>query len=242
MLLSRKYNKNVVKDALEKALQTERADALQKVTKKKTDRVILAVKYHPKLPSVSKIIVKHWKTMTRDLDAKDAFPKPPMVAYRQPPNLRSVLCRARLPNQKNTKRNVLGVQRCYKPCKICPYILNSKEFFSTHTNEKFQIKGRYNCNTEGVIYLITCTKCNKQYVGQTGRKVVERVKEHLYYIEKQKEATGTHFSSHNHSNSDLRIQVVEKVIPNTVNMRLEREEMWIRKLATKRPNGLNKND
>jgi hypothetical protein len=32
------------------------------------------------------------------------------------------------------------------------------------------------------------------------------------------------------------------IIPNTANMRLEREEMWIRKLATKRPNGLNKND
>jgi hypothetical protein len=40
----------------------------------------------------------------------------------------------------------------------------------------------------------------------------------------------------------MRVQVIEKVEPNTVNMRLEREEMWIRKLATKRPHGLNKND
>jgi hypothetical protein len=68
------------------------------------------------------------------------------------------------------------------------------------------------------------------------------VKEHLYCIKKQKEVTGIHFSSQSHSNSDLRVQVIEKVIPNTVNMRLEREEMWIRKLVTKRPNGLNKND
>ena len=76
---------------------------MEKVTKKKNDRVILAVKYHPKLPSVSKILVKHWKTMTRDNEALDAFPKPPMVAYRQPPNLKSILCRAKLPNSKNTK-------------------------------------------------------------------------------------------------------------------------------------------
>ena len=225
-----------------KALQIERQDALKKVAKKENDRVILSIKYHPKLPSVSKILVKHWKTMTRDLELKDTFPKPPMVAYKQPPNLKSVLCRAKLPNGKNTKRRILGMKRCLKPCEMCPYILNSKEFFSTQTNEKFDVKGSFNCNTEGVVYLITCTKCNKQYVGQTGRKIVDRLKEHLYYIRKKKEATGCHFSAEGHSNSDLRVQIIEKVVPNTSNMRLEREDLWIRTLATKRPNGLNKND
>jgi hypothetical protein len=42
--------------------------------------------------------------MTRDIEARDVFPKPPMVAYRQLPNLKSVLCRAKLPKGKNTKR------------------------------------------------------------------------------------------------------------------------------------------
>jgi hypothetical protein len=122
MLLSRKYNKNVVRDALNKARKIKRGEALAKVTKKKNDRVILAVKYYPKLPSVSKILLKHWKTMTRDNEARDVFPKPPMVAYRQPSNLKSVLCRAKLPKGKNTKRKLVGLQRCYKPCDICPYI------------------------------------------------------------------------------------------------------------------------
>ena len=82
----------------------------------------------------------------------------------------------------------------------------------------------------------------KQYVGQTGRRLVDRIKEHLYCIKKKKEATGIHFSTGNHSNSDMRVQVIEKVMPNTVNMRLERESFWINKLATKSPQGLNKND
>ncbi len=182
------------------------------------------------------------KYIFRDTVAKDSFPKPPMVAYRQPPNLKSVLCRAKLPKNKNTKRTLAGLKRCYKPCDSCPYVLNSKEFYSTQTNEKFLITGSFNCNTEGIIYLITCTKCNLQYVGQTGRKLVDRTKEHLYFIKKKKEATGTHFSTNNHSNSDMRIQIIEKVMPNTINMRLERESMWINKLATKRPQGMNKND
>ena len=66
--------------------------------------------------------------------------------------------------------------------------------------------------------------------------------EHLNYIYHKKEATGTHFSSPNHSQNDFRVQVIEKVIPNTVNYRLEREEHWIKVLGTKVPLGLNKKD
>ena len=162
--------------------------------------VILAVKYHPKLSSVSKILVKHWKTMTRDIEALDAFLKPPMVAYRQPPNLQRLLCKAKLPTTKNhEKRRKTGLQRCYKPCNICPYVLNSKEICSSKTKEKFEMKGYYTCNTTGVIYLISCTKCKMQYIGQTGRKLVDRIKEHLNYICLQKQATGKHYKSNGHN-------------------------------------------
>ncbi len=66
--------------------------------------------------------------------------------------------------------------------------------------------------------------------------------EHLNYIFHKKEATGTHFSSPHHSHNDFKVQVIEKVIPNTVNYRLEREEYWIKTLGTKVPLGLNKKD
>ena len=64
----------------------------------------------------------------------------------------------------------------------------------------------------------------------------------MYCIQKQKEAIGEHFCSKNHSNSDLRAQIIEKVMPNTPQFRLEREEMWIRLLETRVPYGLNKID
>ena len=242
MLLTRKYTKNVIKAALEKAKNKDRQEALKRVEKKKNERVVFALTYHPQLPSVSKIIKTHWKTMVRDPEAKETFKKPPMVAYRQPPNIQRLLCRAKLPEKRHEKRRKTGLQRCYKPCNICPYIINSKEFCSSKTKENFEMKGFYTCNTTGVIYLITCTKCQMQYVGQTGRKLVDRIKEHLYYIGKKKEATGSHFSEGSHSNSDLGVQIIEKVVPNTPQMRLEREDFWIRKLNTKAPIGLNKND
>ena len=243
MLLSRKYNKNIVNAAINKALQLDRKETLKKVTRKPNERVVLAVTYNPKLPSVSSIVKKHWTTMTRDAKMLQTYPKPPMVAFKQPPNLKRVLVRAKLPAVKTrAPRVLLGVKPCNTPCAICPYVNLSKEVCSSVTNKKYMMTGQFNCSSKGLIYLTTCTHCKKQYVGQTGRTLRERIKEHLQNIHHKKEVTGLHYSLPGHSHWDLKVQVIEKVTPNTPSYRLEREDFWIKTLVTKTPNGLNKYD
>ena len=66
--------------------------------------------------------------------------------------------------------------------------------------------------------------------------------EHLNCIYHKKEATGIHYSSTSHTHNDFSVQIIEKVLPNTVSYRLEREEYWIKLLGTKVPLGLNKQD
>jgi hypothetical protein len=83
MLISRKYNKDIVNAAINRALQLERIETLKKVEKKPNERVVLAVTYNPKLPSISSIVKKHWTTKMLQ-----TYPKPPMVAYKQPQNLK----------------------------------------------------------------------------------------------------------------------------------------------------------
>ena len=243
MLLSRNYNKNIIKNAIKNVAKLDRTEILKRANKPKTDRIVLAVTYHPKLPSISNIIKKHWQTMTKDPVAKEIFPKPPMMAFRQPPNLKRRLCQAKLP-QRTTKqkRQLKGTKPCNKPCGICPYVLESKEFISTATKERFKMTGTFNCTTKGIIYVTTCSKCLKQYVGQTGRRLSDRIREHLNCICLQKEVTGIHYNTPGHNHSNFQVQVIEKVSPNTPNYRLEREEMWIKKLSTKNPHGLNKHD
>ena len=91
MLLSRNYNKNVVKAAIKKASEVDRADALTKVQKTKSDHVILVVRNHPCLSSISDTTKTHWTTMIQDPNMKKIFSKPPMLAFQQPPNLRPLL-------------------------------------------------------------------------------------------------------------------------------------------------------
>ena len=63
-----------------------------------------------------------------------------------------------------------------------------------------------------------------------------------YNIENNKEAVGTHFNLPGHALHHFSIQVIEKVVPESEFLRLKRESMWIRKLETKFPRGLNKKD
>ena len=170
------------------------------------------------------------------------FPSPPMVAYKQPPNLRSVLCRAKLPENTHPKRRLVGMRPCNKPCNVCPYVKTTKTFTSHHTKQTFDLHGFFTCATSGVVYLTSCLKCNLQYVGQTGRKFGTRMMEHLNNIFHKRETNGIHFTSPNHRHSDFVVQVIEKVSPNSVNLRLEREEFWIKRLGTRAPLGLNKQD
>ncbi len=154
-----------------------------------------------------------------------------------------MLCHAKLPKDKTTtERKLTGIRPCNEPFNLCPYINTSKEFCSSQTKEKFQMTDSFNCNTKGVIYLTSCTHCDKQYVGQTGRKLKERMREHLYNMYQKKEVTGIHYSLPGHSHWNFKVQIIEKVTPNTPTFRLEREDFWIKKLCTKIPAGLNKND
>ena len=134
MLLSRSYNKNVIASAIKRALEVKREDALKRVEKtKKKDRVTFVVTYNPKLPSISGIVNKHWKTLVRDRDAKEVFPLPPMVAYKQPPNLKLTLCKATLPQNSRSQRDLIGYKRCKNSCNVCSYSMSTRDFISKET-------------------------------------------------------------------------------------------------------------
>ena len=234
---------NIVRTAIVKAREVGRDKALEKVEKKKNnDRVTFAVKYHPSLPSVSMVVKKHWRTMVKEKKLLEIFPEPPMVAYKQHANLRSMLVRAKLPNGANS-RKMTGMKKCRKGCVVCPYLKTERNFKSRSTRERIELKNSFNCKNRGVIYLTECLKCGIQYVGQTSRMFCERIREHrLDIINKKDTANARHYNSKGHTLSDFRALIIERVIPNDGAWLLEREDFWIKKLETKSPKGLNLND
>ena len=168
------------------------------------------------------------------------FPDPPMLAFKQPPNLRSMLIRAKLATKSRPSRINIGTHKCGKECKVCSYIDQSNEIKSNVTSECIRYKSDFSCTTVGVIYLITCTKCRIQYIGQTSRKFNTRMKEHILSIKNcEDNVIGTHFNSTGHSLDNFSVQIIEKVCPNETHFLLERERVWILRFQTVLPKGLN---
>ena len=112
-----------------------------------------------------------------------------------------------------------------------------------------------NCSSASVIYLISCTVCHLQYVGETGRAANVRWAEHLAKIRKGErgQLIYSHFNSddaHKDVPLDkrLRFQIIEKVRTDDLlglepglirKRRIDREMFWMSALMTVAPLGLN---
>ena len=158
LLLSRDYKPKVIDAAIQKARNIPRKEALKRVCRKKSsDRPVFVISYDPRLPSIPSIVKKHWRSMTQDPRMKEIFPKPPLVAYKRPPNIKEKLIRAKVPkySEGRPKRNIVGMKRCQR-CVICPYVKEGKVISATSNNFKVEINCSVNCESENIIYLLGC--------------------------------------------------------------------------------------
>ena len=95
LLLARNYKPKLIDAAIQRAKNIPRSEALKKVKiSEKNQRTVFAITFDPRLPSISGIVQKHWRTMVKDPHLAETFPSPPLVAYRRPPNIRDKLVRS----------------------------------------------------------------------------------------------------------------------------------------------------
>ena len=177
-LVNRGYELNFLKTQIRRASDISRNDALKPKPKQQTDTVPFVITYNPALPNISRIIHKHSNVLYSSGRCKNVFTNLPLVAYRRCKNISDILVRAKLPEPTNTDQSgsPSGSFRCNKTsCTACPFIedgCNQYTFYST--GQTFKIKSHITCETPNVIYMIQCTKCNLQYIGETKRRLIDR--------------------------------------------------------------------
>ena len=242
ILLACNYKLNIINECIRKARAVPRNEALKDVNKEiGNPRPVFVVLYDPRMPSVSNIVTKHWRTMVNtDPYLREVFPAPPLIAYKVSRNLGSQLIRARIPRPAPTReRRVLnGMHRCCKKgrgCPMCCFVLEVRMMKATATGVIVQINGELNCQTKGIIYCITCKKCLIQYVGTSKHTAQTRLSQHAGYIRNKNlsQPTGRHFNSRGHTLSDMSFVILEKVMSDDVLLREERESHYIRIFNTK---------
>jgi hypothetical protein len=237
-LVNRDYPNQMVERAITKARRVPRSAALLKVkTKITTKRPVFVISYDPRLPSVSNMQAKHYRSMvSRDKYLKEVFPVQPLTAFRRQPNLRSHLVRATVAKgpERYPKRNQFGMKKCNQlDCTACPFIREGKNI--TINGAQWKINKKVDCNTYNIVYAIICKKdtCKQVYLGETKRLLKFCLAEHRRDVgNNNPTATGQHFNSPGHSIADLCITVIEQVKKNNTLYRKEREEMHIRRFNT----------
>ena len=143
---------------------------VKKHRQQKTNRVIGVFDYNPLLPKISTVLAKHHRTMVNENpELSEVFPEPPMAALRQGPNLRKLLCKAKLTKVTRNRpraahRSAAGWKRCSSsggnPCNQCPYTPPSATSITSHvTGYTHFINSAINCKTENIIYAYKCKKC-----------------------------------------------------------------------------------
>lgn len=235
-LMSRNYNAKIIDSATDRARLIPRREALKKVEKKPTNRTVFCLDFHPALPDINKMVLSGWRTMTKDPYLREVFEKPPMIAFRRPKSLRDLLVKAKVPPPPNRKssRALNGMKKCNK-CVVCPYVDECKYVYNAHDNTQIKINKPVSCETENVVYIVNCKKCNMKYVGETGRSFKTRMKEHRGYIRNKmlSEPTGEHFNRPGHDISHFSCTIIEKCDFFSKPFRVRREQVFIDLFHTK---------
>ena len=236
-LRSRNYPEKVITNAKRRARNNNRAALLEENTREpgENKRLVCVTTYNVASNYIQKTINKHWSILTSGgLDYEK-----PLFSYKRGANLKDSLVHTRpfKPSVPSTSLSnlprVVGHYACGS-CSICHLTERQKEI-KFDNGFTWTLKTMTNCNSERVIYLITCP-CGLRYVGMTTRKIKVRILEHRSNIRCKRSTTKmlTHFDEMDHGPNDFRWTVLEQspLVPNLEQSLLKKEQRWVFRLQS----------
>lgn len=169
-----------------------------------------------------------------------------IVGNRRKTNLGDILVKAKISTPKPAQYGEPPDKCKKKQCKICPLIIRNNHCTSFHTRRQYRTPQHSTCKNNNLVYLLDCQYCGLQYVGETKRRVHDRLSEHVRDTKNKKNTpVAKHFNLPYHNYQHIRIQALEYIIQNrhkesTTTFRRGRETYWIHQLKTLDPWGINK--
>ena len=165
-LVKRNYPVNIIKEGLLKAWKIPQANLRQETKKQENENLIpFIVTNNKNLPSMTNIVKQSFNVLKCSSSLKTKLKnKKVIISKRQPPNLRTILTKARF--NENTEQAT--VKKCKNAkCKLCKIIIEGNNFHFSSVNLTFTIKTNMNCNVKYCIYAILCSNCKYTYIGET---------------------------------------------------------------------------
>ena len=249
------YPEKELERALNEVKNKDRNDLLNPKNKNEIEtdtkgKLFLTTTYREGYQYIPKIVRNNWDILVRASTTKKLHRADLMISYRKPRDLRSYLVKAKTDYKGTEIKADKGIcakheNKCdKKDCKYCTLLDTNGKI--ENDKRQFNTKRNITCNSSNLIYCIECTKCNKKYVGQTKRKIKERLREHIYGIKKQKETdVSYHFNTNGHHGiHDMKVYILDFIHAHPESKRAKSlrntiEYNYIHRIGTSAPQGMN---
>ena len=230
------YPDSILSKALNRVQNVNRESALEPSASDNEERIPFTITFHPNNLAARNVVLRSFKILQSDPETAPIFPNLPLVSFKRDRNLRNSLVRSSLPS--NLEPGTFNCSR--KVCNRCPFIN-----FKTHIrgpNGLCQVNDHFDCTTSNIICCITCTLCNKLYIGESGRKLGDRFREHLLDVKNKgsdlSKPVARHFNLPGHSHEHMEICGIYLHLGNN-ETRKRKEQRLIFKLGALANNGIN---
>lgn len=216
-------------------------DLLNSEKREKTLRLTFNIVFHPAFQNLSKLLRKLHVILACNQDHQKVFPDIPIIGFRKGKSLQDFLVRAKVQPLEPQTGACTGCSS-----KRCEVILSKGSSFADKNGNIYHHRsGTLDCNSQNVVYLITCRACGLQYVGSTKTKFRTRYNNyhtcHRKHLTKRvpQQQLHDHFDLPGHSGwSDFNFTLIDQGSSESDARR--RERFWQYKLKTFLPNdGLN---
>ena len=145
--------------------------------------------------------------LEEDASTKEIFKEAPLVAYRKDRSLRDLLVHSKLSQSTHPREPTdNGTHKCNRRrCNTCQHV--NSETTIKGPKSTWHVKNHFTCTTTNIIYAITCTACHSVYVGETKRRLADRITEHLRSIRLNTPGlpVAQHFNLPGHSSENVKV-------------------------------------
>ena len=119
-------------------------------------RIPFVVTFHPVLLNIGEILHRLHPILQSSSRCREAIGGVPLVAFRRPNCLKDVLVHSELKTPVTIKGCVKCTDNRYR---VCDYLVEGTRFSSGVTGKSYIINFNMGCNSDHVIYLISCARC-----------------------------------------------------------------------------------
>ena len=210
----------------------DRLQLLRQSNKKQPDKIRLITHYNPSNPNFDQILQDHTGLFLMTQKRGNQARRYPSHLF-QKPKLKDILIKGPLENTQQPR----GTTPCGKSrCKTCDHIQLGNTIVKEQ--ETYHIRGSFTCQSRNIIYLLTCSIFNKQYIGETEQTLNTRCRGHESNMRGDNDDIVTrHYKEYNHTSEDYTVTAIDK--ETDYNKRLRLEEAWILLLKSMHQKGLN---